>query len=403
MKHIRDPVYSDFIELDDLALRVVSHPYFQRMRRIKHLGLAHYVYPGATHTRFSHMLGAYHLATKFLRSLKRKGYGIDRYYDPVRMAALLHDVGHTSLSHALEFTILPFRHERMGRAIIDLKFREVMGNYLTDEVLALYDGKREPFAREMVESQMDVDRLDYLRRDAYYCGVDYGLVDVERIVQTSELYELPQGRTLVIVEKGMFAVESYIIARYLMYWSVYYHKTNLSFQALLFSLFKRVRDVAGDVWIPEPLKRVMEASSPEEAVDDFYRVDDPLIFYTMHVWSEGEDPVLADLSRRILNRERFKAIEIRGNFIEVYEKLADICESVGRDPRYYIIERTPKDVAYAPYDPHSEEHIKVLKDGHLRELSSVMPTDTLKSLSREVMRKYLFVPEECWERYLSVR
>ncbi len=349
------------------------------------------------------MLGAYHLATKFLRSLKRKGYGIDRYYDPVRMAALLHDVGHTSLSHALEFTILPFRHERMGRAIIDLKFREVMGNYLTDEVLALYDGKREPFAREMVESQMDVDRLDYLRRDAYYCGVDYGLVDVERIVQTSELYELPQGRTLVIVEKGMFAVESYIIARYLMYWSVYYHKTNLSFQALLFSLFKRVRDVAGDVWIPEPLKRVMEASSPEEAVDDFYRVDDPLIFYTMHVWSEGEDPVLADLSRRILNRERFKAIEIRGNFIEVYEKLADICESVGRDPRYYIIERTPKDVAYAPYDPHSEEHIKVLKDGHLRELSSVMPTDTLKSLSREVMRKYLFVPEECWERYLSVR
>lgn len=403
MKHIRDPVYSDFIELDDLALRVVSHPYFQRMRRIKHLGLAHYVYPGATHTRFSHMLGAYHLATKFLRSLKRKGYGIDRYYDPVRMAALLHDVGHTSLSHALEFTILPFRHERMGRAIIDLKFREVMGNYLTDEVLALYDGKREPFAREMVESQMDVDRLDYLRRDAYYCGVDYGLVDVERIVQTSELYELPQGRTLVIVEKGMFAVESYIIARYLMYWSVYYHKTNLSFQALLFSLFKRVRDVAGDVWIPEPLKRVMEASSPEEAVDDFYRVDDPLIFYTMHVWSEGEDPVLADLSRRILNRERFKAIEIRGNFIEVYEKLADICESVGRDPRYYIIERTPKDVAYAPYDPHSEEHIKVLKDGHLRELSSVMPTDTLKSLSREVMRKYLFVPEECWERYMSVR
>ncbi len=403
MKHIRDPVYSEFIELDDLALRVVSHPYFQRMRRIKHLGLAHYVYPGATHTRFSHMLGAYHLATKFLRSLKRKGYGIDRYYDPVRMAALLHDVGHTSLSHALEFTILPFRHERMGRAIIDLKFREVMGNYLTDEVLALYDGKREPFAREMVESQMDVDRLDYLRRDAYYCGVDYGLVDVERIVQTSELYELPQGRTLVIVEKGMFAVESYIIARYLMYWSVYYHKTNLSFQALLFSLFKRVRDVAGDVWIPEPLKRVMRASSPEEAVDAFYRVDDPLIFYTMHVWSEGEDPVLADLSRRILNRERFKAIEIRGNFIEVYEKLADICESTGRDPRYYIIERTPKDVAYAPYDPHSEEHIKVLKDGHLRELSSVMPTDTLKSLSREVMRKYLFVPEECWERYLSVR
>ena len=401
MKHIRDPVYSEFIELDDLALKVVSHPYFQRMRRIKHLGLAHYVYPGATHTRFSHMLGTYHLATKFLRNFKRKGYDVSRLYDPIRLAALLHDVGHTSLSHALEFTILPFRHESMGRAVIDLKFREVLGNYLTDEVLALYEGKVEPFAREIVESQMDVDRLDYLRRDAYYCGVDYGLVDVERIVQTSELYDTPQGRTLVIVEKGMFAVESYIIARYLMYWSVYYHKTNLGFQALLFSLFRRVRDVSDEVWMPEPMRRMMEAKSPEEAVDDFYRVDDPTVLYTMHVWSEGKDPVLSDLSRRILNRERFKAIEITGPFIDVYERLADICESAGRDPKYYIVERTPKDVAYSPYDPHSEEHIKVLKDGHLRELSSVMPTDTLKSLSREVMRKYLFVPEECWRRYVE--
>ncbi len=401
MKHIRDPIYAEFVELDDLALRVVSHPYFQRMRRIKHLGLAHYVYPGATHTRFSHMLGAYHLATKFLRNFKRKGYDVAELYDPIRMAALLHDVGHTSLSHALEFTVLPFRHEEMGKAIINLKFREVLGDYLTEQVLAIYDRKTEPFAREMVESQMDVDRLDYLRRDAYYCGVDYGLVDVERIIQTSELYPSPQGRTLVIVEKGMFAVESYIIARYLMYWSVYYHKTNLGFQALLFSLFRRAREVSGEVWMPDPLRRVMGAATPEEAVEDFYRVDDPLVLYTMHVWSEGKDPILADLSHRILNRNRFKAIEITGPFIDTYERLSNVCEDVGMDPRYYIVERTPKDVAYSPYDPHSEEHIKVLKDGRLKELSSVMPTDTLKSLSREVMRKYLFVPEECWHRYRS--
>jgi len=404
LKHIRDPIYSEFIELDDLALKVVSHPYFQRMRRISHLGLAHYVYPGATHTRFSHMVGAHHLATKFLNTFKRKGYEIPRStYDAVRLAALLHDIGHTSLSHALEFTILPFRHETMGEAVLKLKLRDVLGDYLTDTILDIFAGKGEPFAKELVESQMDVDRLDYLRRDAYYCGVDYGLVDVERIIQTSELYELPQGRTLVIVEKGMFAVESYIIARYLMYWSVYYHKTNLGFQALLFSLFKRVRTLhrEGGIWMPEPLRRLMEAKTPEEAVEPLYWVDDPLIFYTIQTWSRSEDPILSDLATRLLNRIRLKAVEIVGNFLDVYRDLADICEALGFDPDFYIVERTPKDVAYSPYDPHSDEHIKVLKDGKLKELSSVMPTDTLKSLSREVMRKYLFVPAECWERYMA--
>ncbi|NPB03808.1 MAG: HD domain-containing protein [Thermotogae bacterium] len=402
MKHIQDPIYDDFIELDDMALAVVSHPYFQRMRRIMHLGLAHYVYPGATHSRFSHMLGTYHLSVKFLNNFRKRNYKIPKeLYDAVRLGALLHDVGHTSLSHALEFTLLPFRHEEMGLALINSEFRKVLGDSLSDLILDVFRKKVEPFAYELVESQMDVDRLDYLRRDAYYCGVDYGLVDVERIVQTSELYPMPQGRTLVIVEKGMFAVESYIIARYLMYWSVYYHKTNLSFQALLFSLFKRVRvlNSEGGISIPLPLLKLMEASSPYDVLEDFYRVDDPFIFHAIQTWTDSKDTILSDLSRRLLNRVRFKALEITGNFLDTYQSMAQICEDLGFDPNFYIVERTPKDVAYSPYDPTSDEHIKVLKDGRLRELSSVMPTDTLKSLSREVMRKYLFVPEECWRAF----
>ena len=398
MKYIRDPIYSDFIELDDLALKVISHPYFQRMRRIKHLGLADYVYPGATHTRFSHMLGVYHLSVKFLRKFKEMGEVITKDdWDTIRFAALLHDIGHTSLSHALEFTLLPFRHEEIGIAIIETKFKEILGEGLVKGILDIFQRDCEPFKYQLIEGQMDVDRLDYLRRDAYYCGVDYGLIDVERLIQSSKLFKTPRGREFVITLKGIFAAESYIIARYLMYWSVYYHKTNIGFQAILFSLFKRVKDILSDgenIFIPEPLRGCINAKDPYEAAEHLLYIDDPLIFYTISEWQREKDKVLSDLSKRIINRVRFKAVEIKGDFLERYKELEDRCKRVGFDPHYYIVERTPKDVAYTPYDPDAEESIKVEVEGSLRELSSVLPTDTLKSLSREVMKRFLFVPEE---------
>ena len=396
MKYIRDPLYSEFIEIDDLTLKVISHPYFQRMRRIRQLGLAEYVYPGATHSRFSHMLGAYHLSGKFLRRFMEIGEKLDDgEILSVKLAALLHDIGHTSLSHALEFTLLPFRHEEIGMAIIEKKFSDILGKDLVGEILNIFNRKCEPFKYQLIEGQMDVDRLDYLRRDAYYCGVDYGLIDIERIIQSSKLYKTSRGREFVLSTKGIFAAEGYIIARYLMYWSVYYHKTNLGFQAMLFSLFKRVRDLlseGGDIFMPKPLKNIIGAKDPYEAVEDILYIDDALIFYTISEWQKEKDRVVSDLSRRIINRERFKAVEVKGDFLEEYQKVEVECKRLGFDPKYYIIERTPKDVAYSPYDPTSEESIKVEVNGTLRELSSVLPTDTLKSLSREVMRRYLFYP-----------
>ncbi len=398
MKYIRDPIYSDFIELDDKAQKVVSNPYFQRMRRIKHLGLEEYVYPGATHTRFSHMLGVYHLATKFLNEFKRKGEEISDYdFDTLRFAALLHDIGHTSLSHALEYTILSFRHEEIGKIIILREFSKVLGKEIVEGIIDIFDKRSEPFKYQLIEGQMDVDRLDYLRRDAYYCGVDYGLVDFERIIQSSALFDTGKGREFVITSKGIFAAEGYIIARYLMYWSVYYHKTNIGFQALLFSLFKRLRDLIKDgtrIWVPEPLFNCINSREPEEVMGDFARIDDSLIFFTISEWQKEKDKILSDLSRRLINRVRFKAVEIRENFVETYKVLEDKCKRMGFDPRYYIVERTPRDVAYNLYNPNSDEHIKVLINGNLMELSTVLPTDTLKSLSREVLKKYIFVPEE---------
>ncbi len=396
VKYIRDPLYSEFIEIDELTLKVISHPYFQRMRRIRQLGLAEYVYPGATHTRFSHMLGAYHLSGKFLKRFLEIGEKLDNEeIIAVKLSALLHDIGHTSLSHALEFTILPFRHEEIGIAIIEKKFSDILGKQLVEEILKIFNRKCEPFKYQLIEGQMDVDRLDYLRRDAYYCGVDYGLIDIERIIQSSKLYRTMRGREMVLTPKGIFAAEGYIIARYLMYWSVYYHKTNLGFQAMLFSLFKRVRDIileGANPFMPEPLRRTINARDPYEAVEDILYLDDSLILYTISEWQKEKDKVISDLSRRIINRERFKAVEVKGDFLEEYQRIETECKKMGLDPRYYIIERTPKDVAYTPYDPTSEESIKVDMNGNLKELSSVLPTDTLKSLSREVMKRYLFYP-----------
>ncbi len=398
MKHIRDPIYSEFIELDDLSLKIISNPYFQRMRRIKHLGLADYIYPGATHTRFSHMLGAYHLATKFIREFRSKGEDISDYdYDTIRLAALLHDIGHTSLSHALEYTLMPFTHEEIGKAIIKSVFGNILQKELIDGIIDIFERRSEPFKYQLIESQMDVDRLDYLRRDAYYCGVDYGMIDVERIIRSSTLFKGANGREFVITTKGIFAAESYIIARYLMYWSVYYHKTNIGFQSILFSLFKRFKDLISkgvDVWAPRFLKMCINAKTPEEVVPYILHIDDSLVFYTIQVWQEERDKILSDLAKRLINRVRFKAVEVKEDFVEMYRNLSEKCEKLGYDPKYYIIERTPKDIAYSPYNPNSEEHIKVLVNGKLMELSSILPTDTLKSLSREVYKRYIFVPEE---------
>ncbi len=396
MKYIRDPLYSDFIEIDDITLKVISHPYFQRMRRIRQLGLAEYVYPGATHSRFSHMLGAYHLSGKFLKRFLELGERIEKEEVlSIKLAALLHDIGHTSLSHSLEFTLLPFRHEEIGIAIIETKFSDILGKELFGEILKIFKRNCEPFKYQLIEGQMDVDRLDYLRRDAYYCGVDYGLIDIERLIQSSKLFGTPRGREFVLSTKGIFAAEGYIIARYLMYWSVYYHKTNLGFQAMLFSLFRRVRDIiseGGDLFMPKPLRNIINSKDPYEAVEDILYIDDALILYTISEWQKEKDKVISDLSRRIINRERFKAVEVKGDFLEEYQRIEEECMKMGLDPKYYIIERTPKDVAYTPYDPASEESIKVEVNGSLKELSSVLPTDTLKSLSREVMRRYLFYP-----------
>jgi len=395
MKFIRDPLYEDFIIIEDNLLKVVEHHSFQRLRRISQLGLVSYIYPGATHTRFSHSLGVLYLMEEAIKNLQMKGFRIDKTLEfALKFTALVHDIGHSPFSHALEMTILNKKHEDITKIIIDKILRNVVGNEISEIAIKIIDNSFElKFANELISSQLDVDRLDYIRRDAFYCGVHYGLIDVWRILKT---LTITNDNKLAIEEKGKHAVEGYLVARYLMYWSVYFHKTNLSIQAMLYSLFKRLKDLLeGKYEVPliDNIKILFERGvDSEEGLRAFIMLDDSDIFYLFKLWSDCSDNVLSDLSRRILNRKIFKVYDEDLTIDQIDEIKNKLLEN-GFDPKYYLIEKTAIDTAYEPYNVDGDGSIRViLKNRNIVEISQSLPTDTLKALSRPIKKKLLFVP-----------
>lgn len=391
MKFIRDPLYENFIVVDDLLLKVLEHYSFQRLRRISQLGLVSYIYPGATHSRFSHSLGTMHLMDEVIKNLEMKGFNFDKELKlAMKFCALVHDIGHGPFSHALEFTLLNIRHEDITKIIIQEVLRDIVGSEIAEISIDILSHRFNlKFVNELISSQLDVDRLDYIRRDAFYCGVDYGLVDVSRILKTLTIYD----NKLVVEEKGKHAVEGYLVARYLMYWSVYFHKTNLAIQAMLYSLFKRARDlIENKIEIPliDSLKTLIEHGiNTKVGLNAFLTIDDSDIFYVLKLWTNSNDKILSDLSRRILNREIFKSHEELS--IEDIDKIKKKLINEGLDPNYYLIERTASDIAYELYD--LDISIKVLsKNNELLEISQALPTDTLRALSRPIKKKLIFSP-----------
>ncbi|MCS7245359.1 MAG: HD domain-containing protein [candidate division WOR-3 bacterium] len=391
MKFIRDPLYEDFIVIDGLLLKVLEHYSFQRLRRISQLGLVSYVYPGATHTRFSHSLGAMHLMDEVIKNLEMKGFSFTKELKlAMKFCALVHDIGHCSFSHALEFTLLDINHEEITKIIIQEILKDIVGIEIAEISIEILNHKfNMKFVNELISSQLDVDRLDYIRRDAFYCGVDYGLIDVSRILRTLTIH----NNKLVVEEKGKHAVEGYLVARYLMYWSVYFHKTNLAIQAMLYSLFKRARDlVENKIEIPliDSLKILIEHGiNTKLGLNAFLTLDDSDIFYVLKLWTSSNDKILSDLSRRILNREIFKTYEELS--IEEIDVMRKKLINEGLDPNYYLIERSVSDVAYELND--LDTSIKVLsKNNELLEISQALPTDTLRALSRPIKKKLIFSP-----------
>ncbi len=322
-KLFNDPVYG-FVSISYESLfDLIEHPYFQRLRNIKQLGLTHLVYPGALHTRFHHALGAMHLMGIALETLKNKGIAItDQEAEAVTIAILLHDIGHGPFSHALESCIVPgVEHEALS--VLIMNRLNIQFNGKLTLAIAIFENKYEKkFLHQLVSSQLDMDRLDYLNRDSFYTGVSEGVIGFDRILKMLNVV----NDELVVEEKGIYSIEKFLISRRLMYWQVYLHKTVIAAEQLLVKIFKRAKTLAnnGVSLFASPAFSLLlsnnistkEFYQNELYLDAFMKLDDSDLFSAIKVWSEHEDPILAKLCKLLIDRKLF-AIELQN---EPFEK-----------------------------------------------------------------------------------
>ena len=331
-KIINDPVYG-FINLpEDLIFDLVEHPWFQRLRRIRQLGLTFYVYPAASHTRFQHALGTAHLMNSALEIIQKKGYELSRDDWLGAIAAiLLHDIGHGPFSHGLEYRLVEgYGHEEIS--LMYMKELNKVFNGQLDNAIQIFQGKHpRKFLHQLVAGQLDMDRLDYLRRDSYFTGVTEGIVGSERIIKMLRVVD----DHLVVDRKGIYSIEKFLIARRLMYWQVYLHKTVIIAEKMLVKTFERAKYLVrgGESLFATPAmevylktgKRTMDAAVDQlNFVQVFSELDDNDILSALKVWKDHNDPVLVILSEGLLNR-RLLRIEIQRvpfdeDIIELYLK-----------------------------------------------------------------------------------
>lgn len=312
-KIINDPVYGFITIPSELIFTIIDHPFFQRLRRIKQLGLTDFVYPGALHTRFHHAIGAMHLMSITLDNLRIKGTEIsDDEYEAALIAILLHDIGHGPFSHALEYSLLRgVPHEDLSLLIIELLNQELSGKL--DLVLRIFKNQYErKFFNQLVSSQLDIDRLDYLQRDCFFTGVSEGTIGADRIIKMMDV----KNDQIVIEEKGIYSIENFLSARRLMYWQVYLHKTTVSAEKMLINLIRRakqLRQSGTQFHVTESFDFFLQNDlSLEDFVNNpsllklFLELDDLDIWGAVKLWKTHPDYVLRNISQMFLTRNLFK-------------------------------------------------------------------------------------------------
>jgi len=313
-KIFNDPIHGFITVPKGIILKLIDHPYVQRLRQIKQMGLGYLVFPAAEHSRFTHALGAMELAQRTLNNLREKDTTISpAEFEGTLIAILLHDVGHGPLSHTLEFNLVnDFSHEMMTLAIMR-KLNNQMDGAL-DMAIKIFTNQypKKPFLNQLVSSQLDLDRLDYLKRDSAFTGVYEGSVGIDRILKTMRVHK----GNMVIEKKGIYAIENYILARRLMYMQVYLHKTVLSADQLLRNIFQRVRwilDQGQKLVNPSPaldyfLKHQPSAKKgiSDEMLKHYLNLDDNDVFQSIKYWQQSQDPILSDLCKRFQSRSLFR-------------------------------------------------------------------------------------------------
>ena len=403
LKIFNDPVHG-FIEVGEpLLLALIDHPYLQRLRRIRQLAFTSWVYPGAVHTRFNHVLGAMHLTRIALETLRSKGIALSNVeFEATLAAILLHDLGHAPFSHALERVLLPnINHEAVSRALIRSLNIKFFDNQLA-LALRIFDKRySRHFLHQLVSSQLDMDRMDYLMRDSFFTGVSEGIVGTERIIKTLTVV----NEHLVIEEKGIYSVEKFIIARRLMYWQVYLHKTVLASEKMLVNMMRRAKELyleKKSLWLNESLAFFFSLSSDnqaelsDEALGYYVNLDDEDILYAMKQWQHHPDKILSELASRLLNRRlfklRFQNEPIDTEVVAKYQREFATKNHLSVElAAYFIFAGEASNLAYLNSD---EEPILILtKAGKITNIATASDISNIEALSKKVVKYYLCSPE----------
>ena len=397
-KIINDPVYG-FITLDhDLLLNIVAHPYYQRLRRIHQMAFAHLVYPGAVHSRLHHSLGAYHLMGNAVAELRGKGVDISKDEElGVKTAILLHDIGHGPFSHALENVLIRgIHHEKLSLSIMQILNEEFDGQ-LGTAMRIFTDDYPKRYLHQLVSGQLDMDRMDYLTRDSFFTGVSEGVIGYDRILKMLTVHD---GK-LMVEEKAVYSIEKFLVARRLMYWQVYLHKTVLSAEKMLVRIIERVRELIGagvavassspvlDFFLQQAEAR--GSVVVEKNLDRFCLLDDFDVMSAIKNWMFHPDKVLSVLSRCLIDRRllkvRFQATPFDENYVGELRAAAGRELSIGAEEAAYFV--FTGEAANTTYNPMDEKINILFKDGSVRDISQVDNALIHQTLSSPVKKFYL--------------
>lgn len=400
-KIFNDPVYGFISIPQEIIFDVIEHPFLQRLRRIKQLGMTHLVYPGALHTRFHHVLGAMHLMSKAIATIRRKGHEItDPEEEAALLAILLHDIGHGPFSHALEHDIvIGVSHEDISTFFIERLSEELNGEL--DLALEIFRNTYpKKFLHQLVSSQLDMDRMDYLNRDSFYTGVSEGKIGSDRIIEMMNV----SGGDLVLEEKGIYSIEKFIVARRIMYWQVYLHKTVVAAEFMLIHVLRRAKELmqqGEDIFASPALAFFMknditaaDFKSNPEVLEKFAQLDDYDILGAIKVWQSSNDVVLSELAGRIIDRRLFKIEVSKTPFTQ--ERIDEVKATVLAN--IDISESEVDHFVYTnkltnnAYNDEKENINLMMKSGDIIDVSKASDNLNISALSNPVEKYFLSYP-----------
>lgn len=400
LKILNDPIYGFTSIPNSLLYDIIAHPYFQRLRRVSQMGFSNMVYPGANHTRFHHAIGCLHLMQKAVRVLRFKAIDIsDEEANALYIAILLHDIGHGAFSHALEHSIV----EGISHEEISLKFMKKMNVEFNGQLtmaIRVFEGKYpRKFLNQLISSQLDMDRLDYLKRDSFYTGVAEGNISSERLIAMIHVV----NDELVIEQKGIYSVEKFLIARRLMYWQVYLHKTGLSAEHMLVNVLKRAKELSQNgekLFASKALTyflttKITKENFTDQTLEIFSKLDDYDVLAAIKEWTDHSDNVLSLLSKMIIDRNllKVKIQQMRTSDAVMDAKISELKSTMNlaeNEAQYFVFQKQIQNQAYNPSIP-----IMILnKNGKLEDIVKASDQLNLQALTKPVIKHFVCYPKQ---------